>query len=184
MADTILDIAGVGPALDKVHEKLLPGIHRGVATEFALWAHGEAVRRYPVGTLGTRHKDPKQRQRQTSPHPGKARASNTVSAGSPEYPDLPDQPAYQIPGDGEARAGLTSLRYADDIWLSNDAKNSRSDYNYPSTLEEGRRKSASGGMTGSEQAEDGVYRPLQEEAPAELDRILTGVFRRVSEVAL
>ena len=175
MSDRILDIGGIGKQLDRVSAEVLPAVHRRIATAFGAWAHGKAVRNYPVGHAGSK------KQRQTSPHPGKARASNAVSAGAPEYADLPDRPTYPVPGEADAEAGVAGLRFADEVWVSNDAKNSRSGYNYPQVLEGGRRE-VNGRSVGSEQAPDGIYKPIQEEAPDELDRIVDDAFRDLSKV--
>lgn len=125
----------------------VPEVFAAYATEAmretAITVHSIVVPRAPVGTYP-----------ETSPHPGKLRASARMSPREPVYADLPDRAGYMVPGRPEAEASLRSLKAGDDVFLTYDAKTDGAKSGYAASIEAGLREK-NGRTYGSSQAPDG-----------------------------
>lgn len=147
----------LGPAVGEYLNRAFRVLQEELRAEVAERAIVELVDRSPVGNPAT------------DPHPGKYRASHTVSVGSIQAQALPDQPAYPIPGVEAVSAALSGATDpGESVFLANAAVSGKKEYPYgKAALEPGRRQySRVGSRTtmwiGSEQAPEGIYGPTVE----------------------
>lgn len=160
--------------LQRLIAVLIPTLGHELAMAVMLYLHRNIVKASPVG-------DPRVDQ-----HPGKYRASHTVSAGRPVFRDLPDQPSYPIPGDPEAIAGMRQSKPGQDLFVATDARSDGAERGYSGFLEGGRRQysrvSTQMAMwIGSEQASEGVYEPSVATTAGQRDTIASAAIRQTEK---
>lgn len=146
----------LGPALERFLNRAILVVQEELRAEIAEQAIVKLVDISPVGNFAT------------DPHPGKYRASHTVSVGSIQAQALPDQPAYPIPGIEAVSAALSGSDPGESVFLANGAVSGEKEYPYgKAALEPGRRQysrvsSRTTMWIGSEQAPEGIYGPTVE----------------------
>ncbi|MEO1366942.1 MAG: hypothetical protein AAFX50_07165, partial [Acidobacteriota bacterium] len=137
-----MQLKDIGRELEAVSKTVLRPLGVAITQELAVGVFNRAVRTSPVGTPAT------------SEHPGKYRASHTLSRGPRSIAKkLPDAPTYAIPGENEARAAVKGLQPGERVHLVNRAKSDGARKSYAKYLEPP--------YTKSPQAPQGVYAPMR-----------------------
>jgi hypothetical protein len=148
----------------RLHDELVSEVRNDIAREFFL----DVVEHTPVDT-------------------GKARASNTASAGAKKLLVLGDLPSHPIPGREVVDGAAATASPQDTLWISNAAqrKGRSGIYAYFAwALEPGRRmysRLATGKSQyiGSDQAPMGIYGPAYNRLRARLPKIAKAAAARV-----
>lgn len=164
----------LGPILGSFLDRAVPVLQEELRYAVVEAAVVEVVDRSPVG-------DPS-----SDPHPGKYRASHTVSVGSVQTKKLDDMPAYPIPGAEMVSAALNGADPAESVFVANGAM---SEGGYPygkAALEPGRRQYTRVGSRttmwiGSEQAPEGVYGPAVQALQGMRGTIVASAVRRAEK---
>jgi len=131
-------LADLPAALDKFAEVVIPALEKEVRDQFALALWLQLPYLSPVGSAA-----------RGDPHPGKYRASHTISASAGDFKQLGDLPSYPIPGGDEALAVLQDVAPELPVYEGNAVPASdTSPGSYAAPLEAGWSAQAPGGIYG------------------------------------
>jgi hypothetical protein len=165
----------LGPVLGAFLDRAVPVLQEELRAEIVEQALVKVVDLSPVG-------DPS-----TDPHPGKYRASHTVSVGSIQTQALADLPNYPIPGIEMVASALAGADPAASVFIANGAVSGKKEYPYgKAALEPGRRQYTRVGSRttmwiGSEQAPEGIYGPTVQALQGLRGTIEASAVRRAKE---